>query len=122
MSVKQVNITIPRLDYKAIPLSIKENGQLVELGENDLLFMTVSKSPYSEYEFQKSLDNGITYNSTTKKYIIEITSEDTKDLEYGYEYGYDITIYYDGDKPKQKIIGTFSITDKYTVNEVGSNG
>ena len=122
MAIKKVDITIPKLDYKAIPLSIKENGQLVELGENDLLYMTVAKSPYKDYTFQKSLENGITYDSITKKYIIEITSNDTKDLEYGYDYGYDITIYYDGNKPKQKIIGTFTITDKYTVNEVVSNG
>lgn len=118
MSVKEIDISMPRLDYKIITLSIKENGHNVELGENDLLFMTVSKSPNCNYEFQKSLGNGITYNSTVQKYFITITSEDTKDLIYEYDYGYDITIYYDGNKPKQKIIGKFTISDKYTVNEV----
>lgn len=122
-SVKHINIEMPKLDYMLLPISIKENGELVQLGENDLMFMTISNSPNStEYKIQKSIDNGITYNQETGKYDVEFTSEDTKLLAYKVKYGYDITIYYDGNKPKQKIIGTFTITDKYTVNEVVSNG
>ena len=123
MAIKKFNIEIPKLDYQIIVLNIKENGQSVQLGEDDLIFFTVSNNPGTEnYKFQKSLENGITYNSTTKKYEIEITSQDTKELTLNVKYGYDITIYYDGDKPKQKVIGTFMITDKFTVNEVIQNG
>ena len=71
--------------------------------------------------FQKSLNNGITYNEETKKYEIEITSEDTEKMQMGENagiYGYDITIYYGGNKPKQKVIGHFKIGTKYTLNEV----
>lgn len=119
MSVKKYNIEIPKLDYQVISLGIKKDGEYVQLGENDLIFMTVSFTPGStEYKFQKSLTNGITYNSTTKKYDIQIDSEDTENLQFGTTYGFDITIYYEGDKPKQKIVGEFKVGKKYTVNEV----
>lgn len=118
-NIKTVNIEIPKKNYRIISMSIKENGINVELGENDLLFMTISVSPNSEdYLIQKSLENGITFNPETMKYEIEFNSEDTVNLEYGKVYGYDITIYYDGTKPKQKVIGTFKVTDQFTLNEV----
>lgn len=117
--VKYINIEIPKIDYLLIPMSIKENGELVQLGENDNLYLTIANSPNSkEYKIQKTLNKGITYNQETGKYEIEFTSEDTKNLSYNVKYGYDITIYYDGNKPKQKVIGTFKITDKYTLEEV----
>ena len=117
--VKIYNIGIPKQDYMLLRMSIKENGVNVELGENDLLFMTIRTSANSEdYIIQKSLNDGITYNSELKKYEIEILSQDTKDLQYGKNYGYDITIYYNGNKPKQKAKGIFKITDKFTLNEV----
>lgn len=118
-NVKHINIEIPKIDYLLIPMSIKENGELVQLGENDNLYLTIANSPNSkEYKIQKTLNSGITYNQETGKYEIEFTSEDTKNLSYNVKYGYDITIYYDGNKPKQKVIGTFKITDKYTLEEV----
>lgn len=117
--IKKINIEIPKIDYLLIPISIKENEQVVQLGENDLLFMTISSSPSTtEYKIQKTLGNGITYNQETGKYEIEFTSEDTEILAYNVNYGYDITIYYDGNKPKQKVIGSFKISDKYTLNKV----
>lgn len=120
MSVTKYNIEIPKQDYYHISVSVKKDGELVKLNDNDLMFMTVKKNPYtSDIIFQKSLDNGITYNDETKKYEIEINSEDTKQLNMDNKYGYDITIYYNGDKPKQKIIGEFKIGKKFTLNEVG---
>ena len=53
-----------------------------------------------------------------KKQEIEINSEDTKQLAMDIQYGYDITIYYGGNKPKQKVIGKIKIGKKYTLNEV----
>ena len=114
--IKNYNITIPKQDYQVIAIKVGE-GQ--KLSDNDLLFMTIKKyASDTNYIFQKSLENGITYNEETNKYEIVITSNDTKEMQMGTEYGYDITIYYDGDKPKQKVIGKFKIGDKYTLNEV----
>lgn len=120
--VKKYDITMPKLDYFVLSIGIKENPddtEYVQLGENDLMFMTVSpESGNTDYKFQKTLEDGITYNSETGKYDIVINSTDTTDFIQGVEYGYDITIYYDGDKPKQKVIGAFKIGKKFTVNEV----
>lgn len=122
MSVKKYDIEIPKLDYYVLSIGIKENPddtEYIQLGENDLMFMTVCTDPGDTvYKFQKSLSSGIVYNSETGKYDITINSDDTEDLEYGVNYGYDITIYYDGDKPKQKVLGGFKIGKKFTVNEV----
>lgn len=119
MAVKEFNIEIPKQDYLLISLSILKNEQETKLSENDLIFMTVKRFASSnEILLQKTLENGISYNEETKKYEIEINSKDTKDMAMGKAYGYDITVYYDGDKPKQKIIGQIVIGDKYTLNEV----
>ena len=120
MSVKKYDIEIPKLDSQIISMSILDKDkQPTQLGEDDLLFMTVRLSPDSEkFVFQKKLGKGITYNSETQKYDIEINSNDTKDMLYNTDYGYDITIYYDSNKPKQKVVGVFKISNKYTLNEV----
>ena len=119
MGVKKYDIEIPKLDYQIISIGIKKYGEYVQLNNDDLMFMTVSFTPGStDYKFQKRLGNGITYNSSTGKYDIEINSSDTNQLQDGVAYGYDITIYYEGNKPKQKVVGNFRIGKKYTVNEV----
>ena len=120
MSAKIFNIEIPKMDYQIISLSIKDGEELVPLLESDLLFMTVREYSFSDkIEFQKSLGNGIQYNDITKKYDIVITSEDTKNMEIDKEYGYDVTILFDGNKPKQKLVGYFKLTDKYTYSKWG---
>lgn len=116
MSVEKYNIEIAKQNYKIINLSVKKDGKAIKLGKNDLIFMTVGSD--EKTKFQKTLGNGISYNEDTKKYEIEIKSEDTKNMEINSKYGYDITIYYDGDKPSQKIIGEFIINKSYTLNEV----
>lgn len=122
MGVKKYDIEIPKLDYYVLSIGIKENPddtEYVQLDNDDLMFMTVCLHPGdTTYKFQKSLENGIEYNSETGKYDIKIGSADTAELEQGVNYGYDITIYYGGDKPKQKVIGEFKIGKKFTVNEV----
>lgn len=119
MGVKKYDIEIPKLDYQVISVGIKKDGEYIQLGNDDLIFMTVSFTPGStDYKFQKKLGEGITYNSSTGKYDIEINSSDTSQLQDGVAYGYDITIYYEGNKPKQKVVGSFRIGKKYTVNEV----
>lgn len=119
MAVKKYDIEIPKQDYLIISIAIKKGEEEIKLGENDLMFMTVkSFAGNKEYEFQKSLHNGIEYNEATKRYEIEINSSDTRNMVMEKAYGYDITIFYDKDKPKQKIVGKFYISDKYTLNEV----
>lgn len=119
MSVKRIDIEIPKMDYQIISLAIKKDNEVTKLDEKDEIYMTVKRNAKNEeIKLQKSLANGITYNEETGKYEIEINSEDTKQLAMGATYGYDITIYYGGTKPKQKIIGTLKISNKYTLNEV----
>lgn len=119
MNINKYNIEIPKQDYYRIFISVKHNGQNIKLEDNDLMFMTAKRNSFSdEIIFQKSLNNGIIFNDETLKYEIEINSEDTKDLKIGEICGYDITIYYSGNKPKQKIIGDLVVTTKYTLNEV----
>lgn len=122
MTVKQYDIEIPKMDYQIIEVSIKEDGQLIELGATDEIYFTVKKNPNDTTPIlQKTLEDGITYNEDTGKYEIEIQSDDTKDMVMGEIngiYGYDITIYYGGTKPKQKVIGSLKISNKYTLNEV----
>lgn len=119
MSIKKYDITFPKQNYEVIFVSILENGEPIQLNENDKIFFSVKQNSYDDdYKIQKSLNNGITYNESSHKYEIEINSEDTQDMIMNRTYGYDITIYYDGNKPKQKVIGSFKITDKFTLNEV----
>lgn len=80
--------------------------------------MTVKESRYDldgNAIFKKALGNGITYNETTKKYEIEILSEDTINTEMRDTYYFDIVIVYDGNKEKQKVLGDIRIGDKYTL-------
>ncbi len=116
MSTKKYDIKIPKEDYQIISVGFLDTQkQLTPLGNDDLLFMTVRHSPEDEeFKFQKTLENGIVYNQDTGKYDITINSIDTKELLLNEEYGYDITVYYDGIKPKQKVVGKFIVTDKFT--------
>ena len=122
MSIKNYNIEIPKMDYQIIEIVLRENEIETTLDETDEIYFTVKRNANDISPiFQKSLNNGITYNEETKKYEIEITSEDTEKMQMGENagiYGYDITIYYGGNKPKQKVIGHFKIGTKYTLNEV----
>lgn len=65
--------------------------------------------------FKKSLNNGITYNETTKKYEIEILSEDTINTYATQTLLFDIVVVCDGNKVKQKAIGDIKIGNKYTL-------
>jgi hypothetical protein len=52
-----------------------------------------------EHLFQKTLENGITYNETDNYYRFQIQSEDTAELPYGL-YGFDIAILNEAGKKK----------------------
>ncbi len=118
-NIKKYDIVIPKCDYLAIPFSIKKNNERIKFGEKDLLFFSVKKKDTDEnYVFQKTLNDGIIFDSTNNQYLIEIEYEDTKSLNIGSKLLYDITVYYDGIKPKQKVVGTLQIGLKITLNEV----
>lgn len=118
-NIKNVNIQIPKQDYIVIPFAYMKDGERAKLDDDDLIYMTITKKSNSaESIIQKSLENGINYNDELQRYEIEINSEDTKNLDTITSYGYDITIYYGGNKPRQKVIGEFKIGKKYTLNEV----
>lgn len=113
------NIRIPKKNYAVISLAIIRDGERTQLGENDLMFFSVKENLNSDtYKMQKTLGNGIEYNEDTGNYDITFESDDTNDFDMNKNYGYDITIYYDGNKPYQIVVGSFRVTTKYTLNEV----
>lgn len=117
--VKIVNIEIPKQDYTVIPFVYVKNGEKAKLDEDDDIVMTIREDAYSEeYNLEKRLGNGITYNDDLQRYEIEINSEDTNNLVMLEPYGYDITIFYGKTKPKQKVIGQFIAGKKYSLIEV----
>ena len=119
MGLKTYDISFPKMDYLRISLAIKKNEQNTKLSDSDLIYFTVRDKVYSEkIIFQKTLEDGITYNETTGKYEITIESIDTQKMDMEKKYGYDITIYFDKNKPKQQIVGNFTLSRKYTLNEV----
>ena len=64
--------------------------------------------------FQKTLENGITYNEEDNYYRFQILSEDTADLPYG-TYGFDIAILNElGEKKTLLSDGVLVITEHYT--------
>lgn len=117
--MKNLNIVVPKCDYLSLPFIYKLNGESAQLKEADLIYFSVKKNLLEEeYLIQKSLENGITYNTEAEKYFIEINYEDTINLNMNDTYVYDLTIYYDGKRPSQKLYGTFKIGPKVTLNEV----
>lgn len=117
--MKKLDIIIPKCDCVSLPFIYKLNGEVCQLKETDLIYFSVKRNLLEkEYLIQKSLNDGIIYNSEAEKYFIEINYEDTVNLNMNDTYLYDLVIYYDGNKPSQKLYGTFQIGPKVTLNEV----
>ena len=84
-----------------------------------MIYFSVKKTVADDdYVIQKSLEDGISYNEELEKYFIELNYEDTVELDMNSSFLYDLVIYYNGEKPVQKLIGKFSIKPKITLNEV----
>lgn len=115
-NVKKINIEMPKENYKMFSFCVKRNGEKIQLDEVDSVAMTVRKidSDNDSYEFKKTLEDGIKFNPETGNYEIEINRDDTKDMAVGQSYGYDITVFYSGTKPIQKVIGNFKIGKQYS--------
>lgn len=109
-----MNLKFPRGDYRKIIIK----NILEPLEENDMLIMSVKENIHSEdYKFQKTLDNGISFNETINRYEIEINNDDTKDLEMDTLYVFDIVIVYEGTKPRTTF-GYLTLTKDVTTDEV----
>ena len=117
-----MDITLIRGDTCLISFNIKDAyGQNYELKEGDRLYFTVKKSFYTEeVVFQKTYENGISYNSATNEYLIEITQDTTAELPFGQNvYDIKIVISQEGEDPivKTLIKGTFTLTPNATYKE-----
>ena len=117
--MKNLDITIPKCNYAGIPFSYTINGKRAKIEENDIIYFSVKdKLSNNNYLIQKTLNNGIEFSEDEQKYYIVFNYEDTKELEMGTTYIYDITIYYEGNKPIQKVFGNLKIGPQVTLNEV----
>lgn len=79
------------------------------------MWVTFKKDYKSEKALiQKTLENGIEYNSDDNYYRFKLTPDDTANLCYG-KYGFDIAILNEnGDKITLLNDGTLKITEHYT--------
>lgn len=117
--MKNLDITIPKCNYAGIPFSYTINGKRAKIEKDDIIYFSVKdKLSNNNYLIQKTLNNGIEFNEDEQKYYIVFNYEDTKELEMGTTYIYDITIYYEGNKPIQKVFGNLKIGPQVTLNEV----
>ena len=117
--MKELDITIPKCDYAGIPFTYRINGKCAKFEESDIVYFSVKKRlSDSEYLIQKTLKDGIIFNEDEQKYYITFNYIDTKEMEMGTTYVYDLTIYYEGTKPIQKLFGNLKIGPKVTLNEV----
>lgn len=117
--MQNIDITIPKCDYLGIPFIYKINGKQNKLKENDIIYFSVKENlSDKDYIIQKTLNNGIEYKEQENKYYITFNYDDTKNLAIGSTYIYDLTIYYNKNKPVQKIYGNIKIGPKVTLNEV----
>lgn len=108
---------ITRGDYDVFKFKRTMNGEVIETMP-DKVYFTVKRSEYEDdFLFQKRLNEGIVIDKDFI-YNVEITPEDTNDLDFG-DYIYDIEIVA-GDKPKTIDKGVFKITYEVTTakNEV----
>lgn len=113
-----VNISKPRGDTIKISFGIKISGTEFVMTDTDRLFFTIKKTIKDEdFLFQYTFGNGITYDSDNKKYKVLIPSSDTKTLDMGKSYSFDIELVRDFDETKDTTtlcIGELSMTDEVT--------
>lgn len=111
-------ISITRGDTKVLKFQRKNKDGIIETEAKELYFTVKENSNKQNYLFQKTLDNGITFNTEDFYYRITINPSDTDNLYYG-TYQYDIEVKED-DYVKTIDLGEFVITEEVTFvgNEV----
>lgn len=115
-----MRLKMVRGDTKKIKFQLLDsNSQVITLGINDKLYFTVKEtSTDNKPLFQKTIGNGIEYNS--EYYHITINSNDTDKLEYKI-YKYDIELVVPSIQMKRTlVVGDLFISDEITFagNEV----
>lgn len=96
------------------------NGEVIKTLPQKMWITFKDNYLIDEYLFQKTLENGITYNEEDNYYRFQILSEDTAKLPYEI-YGFDIAILNEaGEKKTLLNNGTLEIVRHYTkkCNEV----
>lgn len=113
-----VTISKPRGDTIKISFGIKISGTEFVMTDTDRLFFTIKKTIRDEdFLLQYTFGNGITYDSVNKKYRVIIPSADTKTLDMGKSYSFDIELVRDFNETKDTAtlcIGELSMTDEVT--------
>lgn len=111
-------IGITRGDTKVLKFQRKNEDGVIETEAKELYFTVKENSNKQNYLFQKTLDNGITFNTEDFYYRITINPSDTDNLYYGI-YQYDIEVKEDN-YVKTIDLGEFVIKEEVTFagNEV----
>lgn len=119
--MSDLHIDFYRGDYFEYRFKILDNeGQSIQLGENDNLFLSVKREyKSSEYILQKKLGDGISWEEENNCYLVKFENEDTQNSYTG-EFVFDIVIVYEGTKPETHT-GTFELLSDVTRNEVERN-
>lgn len=102
------------------PIKIKKNNESYQLQDDENIMFSLKRySDDEEYVLQKSLNNGITWNSKLQRYIIRLEPEDTNNIDLYYEsrlYQYDIVVILKGNIVKT-VRGSLRIWKDITRNE-----
>ena len=102
------------------PIRIKKDNESYQLQDDENIIFSLKRfSGDKEYVLQKSLNNGITWDSSIQKYVIRLEPEDTKDIELRYEsmlFQYDIVVILK-DNFTKTIRGSLRILRDITRNE-----
>ena len=115
------DISITRGDTTKITFTILgENGDRYVIDEQDRIYFTVKENYYkTECVLQRTLDNGITYNTDTEEYEIELTDECTCDLLFRrFVYDIELVIIRDGKKLVKTLVkGYLTVYEEATHKE-----
>ncbi len=119
MKPKNIDFEIVRGDNKNISIAFTqthegdEKSYQIIKNKVDKMYFTVKDDPSEKsYIFQKTLLNGIEFDTATGIYIIKILPEDTDNLSFA-SYDYDIEIINNNQKTT-KLIGKLKINQEVT--------
>ena len=119
--MKTQNINLIRGDTNIITFTlVGENGDAFVVDEQDKLYFTVKETVYdTEPIIQKTLDRGITFNTDTEEYEIEVTNECTCNLPFcTFVYDIELVVIRDGKRLVKTIVkGNFTISEEVTHKE-----
>ena len=119
--MKTQNITLTRGDSHIISFTIiGENGDKYVIDEQDKIYFTIKEScSKADCVLQKTLDDGITYNTDTEEYEIELTNDCTCSLPFcRFVYDIELVIVRDEKKIVKTLVkGNLTISEEVTHKE-----